>query len=61
MCDHNENEQNEHNSDRYNHCGTGYCGCSDYSYGSGMTGATTRNGTGDCYCDCQGCTGEEEE
>lgn len=38
-----------------NHCGFGNCGCGPQCYGSGEENASTRYGTGDCYCNCDGC------
>lgn len=39
------------------HCGpTGLCGCGPDSYGSDSPIASTYYGTGDCYCDCDGCS-----
>lgn len=35
-----------------NHCGGSQCGCREGGYGYG---GSTRVGTGDCYCECDGC------
>lgn len=40
---------------RSGHCAGPHCGCGERSYGSGDPHATTANGTGDCYCECDEC------
>lgn len=39
------------------HCAGSRCGCGPQSYESGDENSSTRHGSGDCYCDCVGCSG----